>query len=69
MNIEYYSIKILKEDFPMMYRVTFKGHDDEGNSIEGEWTFPTRGEADQKYCALAECSEWGDKIGFEEIGK
>jgi hypothetical protein len=53
----------------MMYRVTFKGHDDEGNYIEDEWTFPTRGEADQKYCALAECSEWGDKLRFEEIGE
>lgn len=53
----------------MMYRVTFKGHDDEGNYIEGEWTFLTRGEADKKYCALAECSEWGDKLRFEEIGE
>lgn len=51
----------------MMYRVTFKGFDDEQNYVEHEWTFTTRGEADTQYCNLYEYAEFGDKVGFEEI--
>lgn len=51
----------------MMYRVTFKGHDDEGKYVECEWTFPTRWEADRKYCILSDSADWDDKVTFEEI--
>jgi hypothetical protein len=50
-----------------MYRITFKGLNDEGEYYEGEWTFPTRWEADQKYCSLADSCEYDDKLTFEEI--